>query len=119
MPRPSSAVHQTPSALDELLATEAGIAGRLADAERDAEALLVAARAEALMLDRRATEALAGELAELDERARLAREALVRRIEGDAERAVQRYRTLTDAEIARLAAGAVAEATGLGPVDAR
>ncbi len=115
MPRPPSVLHQSPSALDELLATEAGIAKRMADAERDAEAMLAGARADVEAGQRSAAESLARELAELDERARLAREALVRGIERDAEREVQRYRNLTDAEIARLATGSIAEATGLGP----
>jgi hypothetical protein len=104
-----------PSALDELLATEAGIAQRLADADREAEAMLTGARQRAEACERDAAGALARELAGLDERARLAREALVRGIEEEAARVVQRYRNLTDAEIAQLAAASVADATGLEP----
>ena len=113
MPLLPSPAHPSQSALDELLATEAGIANRLAEADREAEAVLAAARRDAETGEREAAEALARELAGLDERGRLAREALVRGIEDVASRAVQRYRSLTDAEVAHLAAAAVADVTGL------
>ncbi|MFI5310997.1 MAG: hypothetical protein ACHQQ3_07175 [Gemmatimonadales bacterium] len=87
---------------------------RAATAEREAEAELATARAEAEAAEHDAAEALSRELSELDERARIVREALVRAIEEDAARTVLHYRSLTDAEVESLAAFAIADATGLG-----
>lgn len=113
-----SAVRASPSALDELLSAEQEIAARLSDAERAAAAFIAAARAAAAVREREAEAALARELAALDEGARTQREALVLAIEQEAARTVQRYRSLSDAEIAQFAASAVAEVTGLGPEQA-
>jgi F0F1-type ATP synthase membrane subunit b/b' len=81
------------SALDELLATEREIAAQMAAAERAAESLVSAARAEADAIAHKADEALAAELARL----------------------VAKFQTLPDRAIASLADFIVLEATGLGP----
>jgi vacuolar-type H+-ATPase subunit H len=113
-----SAVRASPSALDELLSAEQEIAARLADAERAAAEIIAAARAAATTREQEAEAALARELAALDERARTERAALVLAIEQEAARTVQRYRSLSDAEVGQFAASAVAEVTGLGPEQA-
>jgi hypothetical protein len=110
-----SAVRASPSALDELLQAEQEIAVRMADAERAAAAIIADARAAVAVREQEAEAALARDLAVLDERARTERAALVLAIEEEAARTVQRYRSLVDSEVARLAAYAVAEVTGLGP----
>ena len=110
-----SAARASPSALDELLLAEQEIAARLADAERAGAAIIADARAAAAVREQEAEAALASELAALDERSRTERTALVLAIEQEAARTVQRYRSLVDAEVARLAAYAVEEVTGLGP----
>jgi mannose/cellobiose epimerase-like protein (N-acyl-D-glucosamine 2-epimerase family) len=110
-----SAVRASPSALDELLSAEQEIAARLADAQRAAAAIIAAARAAAAVREQEAEAALARALAALDKRARTEREALVLAIEQEAARTVERYRSLSDTEVARLAAYVVAEVTGLGP----
>lgn len=110
-----SADRTPPSALDELLLAEQEIAARMADAERAAATIIADARAAAAVREQQAEAVLARELAALDERARTERAALVMAIEQEAARTVQRYRSLVDAEVARLAADAVVEVTGLGP----
>ena len=101
------------SALDALLATEQEIAEQLAAAEREAAVLTSAAHTDAEAIARDAAISLAAEVALLGERDGAARDALVRRIEDDAERLIARYRTLPEPEIERLAARAVADITGL------
>jgi vacuolar-type H+-ATPase subunit H len=109
-----STVRPSPSALDELLSAEQQIAAQLADADRAAAVIVAAARTDAAGREQAADAALARELAALDERARTERAALAQSIEQEAARTVQRYRSLGDAEVARLAAHAVSEVTGLG-----
>ena len=103
------------SAFDELIATEQEIAAGAAAAEREAEALLAVARLGAASGARESAQALERELTRLDERARSVRETLVRTIEAEAARNIARYRSLSDAEVAGLAAEAAAEVTGLAP----
>ena len=106
-------VHKPTSALDDLLTVEQEIAQSLADAEREAEALLATARADAGTIERDAATVLALELAGLDARARAECDALTRSIEDDAARLVKRYRALDDATIVRLAADVAAKVAGL------
>jgi hypothetical protein len=102
-----------PSALDELLETEDRIAATLADATEAAEALVAGARADANSREREVEARLATDLAALDQRARMARENLVRAIEAEAAQTANRYRSLSDAEVARLAELVASEVTGL------
>ncbi|MFI5310911.1 MAG: hypothetical protein ACHQQ3_06730 [Gemmatimonadales bacterium] len=113
--RETPSVRASPSALDELLLAEQEIAARQADAERAASVIIATARAAAAVREQEADAALAHELSALDEDARTTRAALVLAIEQEAARTVQRYGSLSDAEVARLAAYAVVEVTGLGP----
>jgi hypothetical protein len=108
-------VRASPSALDELLIAEQEIAARLAAAEREASGILAAARATEAAHEQDAEAALARDLAALDEAAARGRAALVLAIEQEAERTVERYRSLDDAQVVEFAASAVAEVTGLGP----
>lgn len=103
------------SALDELLATEREIAAQMAAAERAAESLVSAARAEADAIAHKADEALAAELAQAESRAADAQATLVRTMEEESARLVAKFQTLPDRAIASLADFIVLEATGLGP----
>lgn len=109
----SSPANARTSALDELLATEQEIAAHLQEAERKAESLLAAARADAEACERDAELALARELAALDEATRAERESATRAIEDEAGRTVRHYRSLDSALVERLAAWVAAEVTGL------
>jgi len=75
--------------------------------------VLEQARAEVAAAERAQSEALELELARFDEARRVAREVEVAAIEQEAQRAIARFCSLTDAEVARLAAQVVLEATGL------
>ena len=101
------------SAFDELLDTEREIAEVAATASREAEALVLAARAEVATDQAAAAVTLAAELAAFDERASSARAVAVQEVEREAAEAIARYGSLADEEIRRLALGVIAEATGL------
>ena len=102
-----------PSALDQLLAVEGEIAAGEAAAAGDARALLDAARADIEARERQAATALERELAELDALARDRQAAAGGEIEEVAARLAARYRSLSAAEVARLAAFVADRVTGL------
>jgi hypothetical protein len=102
-----------PSALDELLETEDRIAATLADAVEAAGALVAAATADAATREREVEARLVADLAALDQRAQAAREELIRAIEAEAAQTANRYRSLSDTEVVRLAEFVAAEVTGL------
>jgi hypothetical protein len=101
------------SALDALLATEQEIAAELARAERESAAVIAAAHADADASLREAATSLSAELGALEARDASARDAMVRRLEDEAARLSNRYRTLAEPEVERLAAIAVRDVTGL------
>ncbi len=101
------------SLLETLIETERELAIVGEAGEREAEAVLAQARAEVAAADRAQSEALELELARFDEARRVEREAAVAAIEQEAQRAIARFRSLSEAEVARLAAQVVLEATGL------
>lgn len=107
------------SALDQLLATERELAALQAAVASECEAMLAAARADAVAIEAAAGDALAREIALLDEQAAEARRALVRAVDEDARRALDRYQQLTDAAVDRLAEEIATEVTGLAPASAR
>ena len=107
------------SALDQLLSTEQDIAVQMDAAEREAAALIAAARGDATARDGEAAASLATELAELNGADAAALAELVRAMEEESARLVSRYRSLDDEEIARLSAFVVSDITGLRLEQAR
>ena len=103
------------SALDELLMVEEEIAGTLAAAKAQAGALVAAARLEAAAITHDADVALGVELAALAAQASADRDTATKAIEAEASLTAQRFRTLDDATVARLAATIAAEVVGLSP----
>jgi len=102
-----------PSAFDELLSAEQELARGAGEEERACEALLARAQEEIAQWERGAAAELERELEQGAARAAAERAAAVRSIESSAGKLIQRYRALSAAEVARLAADLVAEATGL------
>lgn len=99
--------------MDQLLTVEREIAAGEAAAADEAGALLGAARADIEAREREAATALERELAELDALARDRQAAAGAEIEQVAARLAGRYRSLSPADIARLAAFVADRVTGL------
>ena len=99
--------------MDQLLAVEREIAAGEVAAADEARGILDSARADIEARDREATTALERELAELDALARDRQAAAGGEIEEVAARLAARYRSLSAADVARLAAFVADRVTGL------